>query len=105
MSPPPPVAVTVPWAWQTPVDEKILKCAAVPVLSAEVSSHVPDFALEPEDAAAIQSDGREHVARTVPELAAAQLAGAEPDLICNTGDVPIVVSTTSSFAFLTAVEY
>lgn len=67
------------------------KCAAVPVASALVSSHVPDFALDPDDAAAIQSDGRLSVASTVPLSAAAQLAGAAPVLILRIAEVPIVL--------------
>ena len=77
----------------------------MPVASAEVSCHVPDLALVPDEAAAIQSDGRVTVARTVPESAAAQLAGTEPVLIFIIGDVDIVDSTTSRRALRTATEY
>jgi hypothetical protein len=60
--------------------------------------------LEPLDAAAIQSDGRLSVARTVPVAAAATLAGAEPVLIFRIALAPIAVSIASSRAFLTAAE-
>jgi len=61
-------------------------------LSALASDHVPDFAFEPPDAAAIQSDGNVSVAMIVPVSAAAQFAGAEPERIRITGAVEIVVS-------------
>ena len=59
----------------------------------------------PPDAAAIQSDGSVQVASTVPLSAVPQLAGTDPDLILRTALVPMVDSTTSRRAFLTAVEY
>jgi hypothetical protein len=65
---------------------------------------VPDSALAPPEAAAIQSEGNVRVARTVPELAAAQLAGAAPVLIVRIGAVPIVDSIWSNRAFLTLVD-
>ncbi len=49
----------------------------MPVLSALRSCHVPDLALEPDEAAAIQSLGRFKVASVVPLSAAAQFAGGE----------------------------
>lgn len=105
MSPPPPVAVTVPCAWQVvPSEAYKRKCAAVPALSALESLQVPVIALEPLEAADIQSEGRVKEASTVPLSAVAQLAGTEPVRIFNTALVPIVVSTTSSLAFRTVVE-
>lgn len=65
----------------------------VPELSAVASDQVPLLALEPPDAAAIQSDGSVMVARTVPLFAAAQSAGGDPVLIVKIGAVLIVVST------------
>lgn len=81
------------------------KWAAVPVASADVSSHVPAFALLPLEAAAIQSEGNVSVAKTVPVSPAAQFAGADPVRIFNTADALMAVSTASSFAFLTATLY
>src|SRR3569623_1386255 len=106
MSPPPPVAVTVPCAWQvTPSEAYRRKCAAVPAASALRSSHVPLLAFVPLDAAAIQSDGSASVASTVPLSAPAQLAGAAPVRILRTALTPIVDSTASSFALRTATLY
>src|SRR5574343_14417 len=91
--------------WQVvPSDAYNLKCPAVPVLSALVSSQVPFLVLLPELAAFIQSEGRETVLKTVPESAAAQLAGADPVTILRTALVPTVVSIASSLAFLTLVD-
>jgi hypothetical protein len=73
-------------------------------LSAEASCQVPDFALEPEDAFAIQSEGRVRVARTVPEFAVAQSAGGAPVRIVRIGAVPIVVSIASSLALRAVIE-
>jgi hypothetical protein len=63
---------------------------------------VPDFALLPLDAPAIQSEGNVNVASTVPLSAVATDAGAAPVRIFNTALVPMVVSIASSIAFLTA---
>jgi hypothetical protein len=65
---------------------------------------VPDFALLPDDAAAIQSDGKESVASTVPLSAVATFAGAAPVRIFNTALVLIVDSIASSRALRTATE-
>src|SRR4051794_21113112 len=78
---------------------------AVPAASAMVSSQVPDLALVPDDAAAIQSLGSVTVANTVPVRAAAQLAGGAPVRIFKIGAVPIVDSTASRRALRTATEY
>lgn len=92
-SPPPPVAVTVPWIWQVEPPESLTrKCPAVPVAFALASCQVPDFALLPLAAAAIQSEGSVIDARSVPESAVAQSAGAAPDRISRIADVPIVDS-------------
>ena len=72
--------------------------------SADVSSHVPNLALLPVAAALCQSEGQVTSASTVPESAEAQEAGAEPDLIFNRAEVPIVVSIESSTALRTATE-
>jgi len=105
ISPPPPVAVTVPCIWQTvPPESMISKCAAVPVASALASCHVPDLAFVPPDAAAIQSLGRFSVASTVPVREAAQLAGAPPVRMRRIADVPVVDSIASRAAFLALVE-
>jgi hypothetical protein len=97
---------TVPWMWHVaPVLSWIRKCAAVPLASALVSCQVPFFDFDALDAAAIQSDGRLTVARTVPELDAAQFAGADPVRIVKIGDVPAVVSIASRRALLTVTEY
>jgi hypothetical protein len=80
------------------------KCAAVPLLSATVSSHVPDFAFAPEAAFASQSLGRVIVASTVPLFAVEQSAGAAPVLIVRMGAVPIAVSIASRAALRAAVE-
>jgi hypothetical protein len=45
------------------------------------------------------------LAKSVPLSAAAQLAGAAPERISRVGDAPVVLSTASRQAFLTAVEY
>ena len=83
----------------------IRKWAAVPVASAIRSCHGPPaIPLEPEEAAANQSDGKTMVANAVPLSAAAQSAGAEPDLIVRVGAVPIVVSMESRDALRDAVE-
>jgi hypothetical protein len=66
--------------------------------------HVPDFALLPDDAAAIQSDGRVSVANTVPLSDVATFAGAAPVRIFSTALVPIVVSMASSRALRTPTE-
>jgi len=81
------------------------KCPAVPAESADASCHVPDLAFVPLDAAAIQSDGSVNVARTVPLSAVAQSDGGEPVRMRMIGSVLIAVSTASSLAFLTKVEY
>jgi hypothetical protein len=60
--------------------------------------------LDPFEAAAIQSEGRSIVAKTVPESAAAQFEGAEPDRIFNFALAPIAVSNASSRAFRTATD-
>jgi hypothetical protein len=65
---------------------------------------VPDFAFVPPEAAAIQSLGRLAVASTVPESAAAQLAGGEPVNTFSTALVPQTVSNESSLPFLPAME-
>src|SRR5688572_19369573 len=80
------------------------KWAAVPVLSAEASCHVPDFAFDPDAAAAIQSDGSAIVASTVPASAAAQFAGAAPLRISRDGEAPTVDSIASRRALRTASE-
>lgn len=80
------------------------KCAAVPVASALVSDHVPDFAFDPLDAPAIQSEGRLRVANTVPVSEAEQSAGAAPVRIFMTALVLITVSMESSLPFLTATD-
>jgi hypothetical protein len=72
------------------------KCAAVPAASALASSQVPDLAFAPLAAAAIQSDGRFKVAKTVPLSAAAQFAGGAPVLIFKIALVPITVSSASN---------
>src|SRR5574343_345238 len=91
--------------WQVvPSDAYNLKCPAVPVVSALVSSHVPFLVLLPELAAFIQSLGKLTVDKTVPESAAAQLAGAEPVNILRTALVPIAVSIASNLAFRTVVD-
>jgi hypothetical protein len=82
----------------------ISKCAAVPLASALLSVHEPLSALEPDEAAAIQSDGRLSVAKTVPVALAATLAGTEPVLIFRIALTPIAVSIASSRAFRTAAE-
>ena len=80
ISPPPPVAVTVPCAWQVvPPESYRRQCPAVPVALALASCHVPESAFEPEFAAAIQSDGSVASASSVPDAAAAQFTGAEPE--------------------------
>lgn len=105
MSPPPPVAVTVPCAWQVvPSEAYKRQCAAVPALSALESLHVPVIALEPLEAADIQSEGRVKEASTVPLSAVAQLAGTEPVRIFNTALVPTAVSMASNLAFRTVTE-
>ena len=105
MSPRPLVAVTVPWMWQVvPSLAKMRKWAAVPVASALVSCQVPDLALEPELAAAIQSDGSVIVARTVPLFDAAQLAGGAPVRLSKIGEVPTAVSMGSRRALRAATE-
>lgn len=92
MSPPPPVAVTVPWMWHVvPPESFTRKCAAVPVPEAD-PLHVPLIALDPDDAAAIQSEGQLISTSNVPLSAAAQFAGGEPVLIRSLALVPIVVS-------------
>jgi hypothetical protein len=58
----------------------------------------------PADAAAIQSEGRVSVARTVPLSAVATEAGGAPVRIFNTALVPMVVSIASNIAFRTATE-
>jgi hypothetical protein len=68
------------------------KCPAVPVAFALASCHVPDLALLPEPAAAIQSEGKAIDASSVPESAAAQFAGGAPVRISRIGAVPIVDS-------------
>ena len=78
---------------------------AVPVASADVSDQVPDNDFEPDEAAAIQSDGRLIVARTVPLSAEAQVAGGLPERMRRIADAPIVVSKASSWALRTATEY
>jgi hypothetical protein len=60
------------------------------------------MAFAPDDAAAIQSDGRLIVASTVPVRVAAQFAGTEPERISSEQDVPFVDSIVSSLAFLVA---
>lgn len=72
--------------------------------SAVVSSHVPLFAFDPEEAAASQSEGRFSVARTVPASAVATFAGTVPERIFRTAEVPIAVSSASRRAFYEAVE-
>lgn len=97
---------TVPCIWQVvAVLSWIRKCAAVPVLSALVSCHVPVMDLEPLEALDIQSEGRLSVATTVPLFAAAQLAGAAPVRIVIIALVPIVDSIASNLALRTVVEY
>ena len=56
------------------------------------------MALLPDDAAAIQSEGRSSVANTVPVRAAAQLAGGVLDRISSEQLVPLVLSIVSSRA-------
>src|SRR5689334_1069059 len=80
------------------------KCPASPVPSALVSCHVPDLALLPDAAAAIQSDWRFMVASTLPLSAVATSAGGDPVRILSTADVPIAVSIASRRALRTAVE-
>jgi hypothetical protein len=77
----------------------------VPVASADVSCHVPDFDFWPVAAAAIQSEGIVIVAKAVPLSAVAQSAGGEPVRIFMIGEVPIAVSTASSLALRTVTEY
>jgi hypothetical protein len=72
------------------------------VASADKSCHVPAIAFAPDDAAAIQSDGRLIVARTVPVRVAAQFAGTVPERISNEQDVPFVDSIVSSRALRVA---
>jgi hypothetical protein len=60
------------------------------------------MAFAPDDAAAIQSDGRLIVASTVPVRVAAQFAGTVPLRISSEQDVPFVLSIVSSLAFLVA---
>ncbi len=76
------------------------KIGAAPV----VVSGVELNDLDPDDAPLAQSDASVNEARTVPLSAAAQLAGAEPDLILTTAAVPIAVSTASRRALRTVVE-
>ena len=45
------------------------------------------------------------VAKTVPAFAAAQLAGAAPVRMVRIADAPVVLSTASSLALLTATLY
>lgn len=77
----------------------------MPVASADVSCHVPDIALVPDEAAAIQSEGKFNVATTVPASAVAHVAGTEPVRMRMMAEVPIVDSTASRRAFRTAVLY
>jgi hypothetical protein len=62
------------------------------------------LAFDPDDAAAIQSEGRVNDARTVPLSAVATDAGAAPVRIFKTALVPMVVSIASSIALRTATE-
>jgi hypothetical protein len=62
---------------------------AVAVAAAD---QLPDRALEPDEAFAIQSEGRVMVTRFEPESAVAQLAGAEPVKMYSFAEVPTVVS-------------
>src|SRR5437899_3323234 len=77
---------------------------ATPLLSATVSSHVPDFDFAPDAAFAIQSEGRLIVARTVPVAVVLQSAGGAPVRIFIIGDVPTAVSIASRAALRAAVE-
>lgn len=89
---------TVPCRWHVvPPESLIRKCAAVPVPDA-ATDHVPDLALLPDDAAAIQSDGRARVANSDPLSAVAQSAGAAPVRIYRFALVPMVVSIASNRA-------
>lgn len=76
----------------------------MPAASAEASVHEPERAFAPEAAAASQSEGRVSVARTVPESAVAQVAGAAPVRIRISAEVLIVVSMLSRRALRTATE-
>ena len=102
--------MTVPWIKQVVpslVDCELYtqKCPAVPVASADKSCHVPEIVFAPAvgvPAAAIQSDGRLIVARTVPVRVAAQFAGTVPERISNEQEVQFVDSIVSSRALRVA---
>lgn len=95
---------TVPCRWQVvPPLSLMRKCAAVPVPDA-ATDQVPDLALLPDDAAAIQSDGRAIVANSDPLSAVAQSAGADPVRIYRLALVPVVDSIVSNRALRTATD-
>jgi len=70
----------VPWIWHVVFAESLIRkwVGVAPEPADAVPLQVPTFALLAALAAAIQSEGNESVASSVPESAAAQFAGAEP---------------------------
>jgi hypothetical protein len=104
MSPPPPVAVTVPWMWVVvPGLSLTRKCPTLPAAT-PLPCQVPDFAFTPPADAASQSAGSAISHKSVPVSAAAQLAGGAPVRSWSFADPPVVLSIVSFCASRTPPE-
>ena len=87
----------VPWVPHTVAPEfQMRKCVGVaPAPPEAVPVQLPSSVLVVPEAAFIQSAGSVSVARSVPESAAAQLAGMAPEKMRKSGDAPVTDSTRS----------